>query len=385
MRVAFIVLVFLGLGSGGAVYAGPLEDKALLAATAAGALAPLQEALDRGADPNARQQNPEQFTALIMATQAGHLELVRVLLKQGASPNYASKSGFTPLMFAAYYDRTDMIELLLNSGADLAARNALDGNSVVHVAAQRGNVRSLTYLLKHGGDPNIETGTDGRSPIMLAAREAYGLSAVVELIAMNANVNHQAWDGTTALMGAAIRGYPHITETLILNKADVNAVSKDGRSALHRAAMTGRKEIVDQLLRNGANVELRAKDGDTPLGAAVFYGQTAVIQRFVQSGAKVNAPARGGETPLMLSVRGNHPEIAGFLLQQGADVNASSEKATALYLAAERGLADIVDSLLAAGADVDYRDPQGNTALSVAKEIESTQTVALLRKAGAKN
>ena len=88
----------------------------------------------------------------------------------------------------------------------------------------------------------------------------------------------------------------------------------------------------------------------------------------------------------MLAVRGNHPEILRMLLDEGADANIQStgDGATALMLAAGRGLSDAVELLLQAGADVNRSAKDGETALVAAEAIGDHETAALLRKAGAR-
>lgn len=387
MRSVFSALVIAALSPFVSVSALTTEEanQALLAGAREGRLEFVDRALRAGASANAREDSGEQFTALIHAVRGGHGPVVRLLLERGADPNRATISGFTPLMFAAYYDRAAVATQLLDKGADITSHNQLDGNTALHVAARRGSVETLVLLLERGADPNDASNADGSPPLLLAAREAYGLKSVLELLAHGADVNQAGADGSTALMGASIRGYAHISEVLILNKADVNAVSSDGRSALHRAATTGRIAIIEQLLKAGARVDQRAGDGDTPLGAAVYFGQSNAVARLIEAGARPDRPARDGETPLMRAVRGNHPEIAVLLLRKGADVNARVDGVgtTALILAAERGLSPFVGSLLKAGADVHHRTADGLSALKAAKSIDSAPTIALLRDAGA--
>ena len=72
-------------------------------------------------------------------------------------------------------------------------------------------------------------------------------------------------------------------------------------------------------------------------------------------------------------------------MERGADANAAVAESgvTALMLAANRGFADIVRSLLAAGADPNARAADGWTALEAAEMIGDEPTLAILRKAGA--
>jgi len=387
MQTLLVILTAFLLAPGSAVGAkttgNDAADQGLLFAAREGRMDLVEYALSQGADIETRESTPARYSALVLATRGGHTRIIRKLLEHGADPNAGISGNLTALMFAVRNDDTGAIELLLKHGADPHASEVHYGNTALHMAAALGNVNSLSYLIGHGADPNIASGRDGRTPMMLAARQEYGLYAVSELIARGADVNRAAKDGSTALMNASIRGHADIVATLIVNHADVNLASRDGRTALHRAAMTGRLEIAEQLLDAGAQVDNHSRDGDTPLALAVYFGQRPVVERLIAAGADTNARGRRQETPLMLAVRGNHPNIMQLLLANGANPNivADEDGTTALILAAERGLADAVRVLLAAGADAGHRTRAGRTALAAAEEIGASQTAVLLRDA----
>ncbi len=360
-------------------------EGALLLAAAAGRAEAARYALDQGAQVDARDGSAERRPALVIATAAGHAHVVDLLLERGADAGAATVSGITPLMFAAHGDRAAIAARLLDAGASPEDRDRRLGNTALHVAARRGALDTLKLLLARGAQVNAASTGDGRTPLMLAAREPAGLEAVIELLLHGADPNLRAHDGSTALMGAAVWGHGHIIATLLANGARPGDVSADGRSALHRAATTGRVEVMSQLIDAGAPLEPRAADGNTPLGAAVFFGRAEAVDRLLAGGAHVDTPARNGETPLMLSVRGNHPELAAELIARGADVNATAgeDAVTPLLLAAERGLGALVRLLLRAGADPRQSTADGRTPLAAAVAIGDEGTSTLLRQGGA--
>ncbi len=86
---------------------------------AKGGAAPVIDALLKaGADP--KTKGTDGLTALMMAAMAGNRESVRLLLEHGADVDAKeSEHGQTPLIFAAAFDRPDVIEELARHGADL--------------------------------------------------------------------------------------------------------------------------------------------------------------------------------------------------------------------------------------------------------------------------
>ncbi len=81
--------------------------------------------------------------------------------------------------------------------------------------------------------------------------------------------------------------------------------------------------------------------------------------------------------------RGNIGEVAGHLAA-GADVNSIDEGWTLLYTATFWQHKEIVERLIAAGADVNASDHLGITPLDLAVRNDKTETADLLRKHGGK-
>ncbi len=98
--------------------------------------------------------------------------------------------------------------------------------------------------------------------------------------------------------------------------------------------------------------------------------------------AVIETRGAGALTPLHWAVRGRSLECARWLLRRGADANAESLSGrTALHIAAEWGLADMVWLLTGHGADLDPQDTKGRTPLHRATylgEVESTEALIVL-------
>jgi ankyrin repeat protein len=124
-----------------------------------------------------------------------------------------------------------------------------------------------------------------------------------------------------------------------------------------------------------AVVAASASAADRPLGdqlaSAIERGDLRVVQELVEDGASVDTPITYGEhsiTPLIKAADAGKLAIVKFLLKGGANVNArgSADGQTALMNAVTRGFDDVVEALLAAGADVKVRDTRGNSAFGLA-------------------
>jgi ankyrin repeat protein len=98
----------------------------LFAAAQSGDAAQLKSLLDAGADVNA--QSPQGWTALAKAayngeTERGYVEVIELLADAGASLDERIFYGITPLMLAAGGGDANVVEWLINHGADVLAAN----------------------------------------------------------------------------------------------------------------------------------------------------------------------------------------------------------------------------------------------------------------------
>jgi ankyrin repeat protein len=96
-----------------------------------------RELIERGADVNAQAQNPQRVGAVHAAATVGDHATMQLLLERGANPNARQQMGYTALHGAASHGDIEMARLLLKHGADPQARTD-DGKTAVDVAEKHG-------------------------------------------------------------------------------------------------------------------------------------------------------------------------------------------------------------------------------------------------------
>jgi ankyrin repeat protein len=217
-------------------------------------------------------------------------------------------------------------------------------------------------------------------------------------------VNAAQGDGTTALHWAAYQLDADLVRELLSHGAKADTQNRYGASPLSEAVKGGHFEIVEILLAAGANAKAVNIDGETVLMLAARTGKADVAKRLIDAGADVNAvEAWRQQTALMWAAEGAFPEVVDLLIAHGADVRAraaandwgsqitSEPRAqyrptgglTALLYAARSGCADCVRSIIAAGEPVDRPTPDGVTALMLAIDNYEFDTAKALLEAGA--
>lgn len=166
----------------------------------------------------------------------------------------------------------------------------------------------------------------------------------------------------------------------------VNApLDEEGRVALHLAAAAGDGEAVTKLLRVGANPNCKDNKGRTPLYEAIDAGNREMIALLLEKGATFRVQDDAGNTPVDYAIsRKSDVGFLEYLASMGAVMSAPREdKKTALHVAAEAGLPEMISYLVSAGMKIDAKDQNGKTPLHIAVQNKNHAAMEMLIALGA--
>jgi len=146
----------------------------LFAAAQSGDTAQIKTLLEAGADHAAVDEAGE--TALMHAAHGGHVAAVQLLIAAGADVNAKSPQGWTALAKAAYNSETErgyveVIEVLHEAGASLDER-IFFGITPLMLAAGGGDAQVVEWLINTGADV-LAANEGGRTPRMMADDKFY--------------------------------------------------------------------------------------------------------------------------------------------------------------------------------------------------------------------
>jgi len=322
----------------------------------AGNLSEVRRLLEAGGNPNARWLDSGDRFPLQQVLEARQYryriddptEIIRLLLKHGADPNAKwcppgtrdgwlpqcrSAKAMTPLMSAAFYGPPDVVQLLLEAGADAAVRNWQGGSA-------------LDYAVDEVAFEMI-----GRSLFPdLATRNQKALEW------LNRNVTER--DPRTPLVRA-------------IGLASGSARRSDTSMIPYLSEGEGRAlSQVRTMLRIGADPNERMRivpdsnvHGDwTPLAIALWERALRVARVLLQNGADVNQRWCSRFRPVW-----SVPGTTSTELKVGRDPACTPENGiTPLMLGAAVDDREIVDLLLEFRADQGLKDWAGRTALDYA-------------------
>jgi ankyrin repeat protein len=229
--------------------------------------------------------------------------------------------------------------------------------SVFFPASYIGCSNSVEYFLHRNVSSNVVSETNKNVPIIIAAEQNH-FDTLKKYLQYNMDPNLQAINGKTALMVASEWGFIDIVKLLLIEGANPNLQRNDETTALMLAlskAPSNHHDVVIELLNGGADPNLRDGNGITALMIAIYMEDINAVSQLLKKGANPNLTVKNGngETMLMQSLFSDHPKIAIVLLDGGADFNLqrTTDGATALMIAAQKGHVDVVGKLLEKCAD----------------------------------
>lgn len=151
--------------------------------------------------------------SLAQCVRDGDVESVKLFIASGFPPDVRDKAGVPILCLAARFKHRNVVELLLESGADINAQSDDRGYSPLMDAAQQGDEGLLEYLLGHGSNPDLQS-KDGQTALVLAVGRS-DAPAIARLLEHGASPDIADKLGLTARKYAKLFHNPQIDEAFV--------------------------------------------------------------------------------------------------------------------------------------------------------------------------
>uniref|UniRef100_A0A5F8GMG8 Uncharacterized protein n=1 Tax=Monodelphis domestica TaxID=13616 RepID=A0A5F8GMG8_MONDO len=196
----------------------------------------------------------------------------------------------------------------------------------LHLAASKGDVAKVQWLLLLKKQRVNETDKLNRTPLHLACASGYP-DVVSVLVERNCNLNVFDSDNRTPLIKAVQCQREECVGILLSHGADPNVVDIAGDTALHYSALSHNTTIAAKLLEHKADIEAKNQDGYTPFLLAVRTENEKMVEFFLKNGANVNACDNSKRTALMIALTfGNKPtNIISLMIQHNVDLSCEDE------------------------------------------------------------
>jgi ankyrin repeat protein len=268
-------------------------------------------------------------TPLHYAALYGNAESVHILLEHGANPNARNKSETTPLVYGAY--NFEKARLMVEKGADVNAKSALGMTPLLVASSIHGNTATVRYLIEKGADAKAQ------GPL-----------------------------GSDALQTASWKGDADMVRVLLKSGCDPKRQDQGGFTALIQAIADEDQERIPVLLAAGSDV-----NAVNTFSGTVKNGPIALVHR----------------SPLFLAAPAAPPSTIDTLLKAGAHPDEPDlRRLTPLMhtILTDDLRLDTIRQLIAAHADVNAKDANGESVLDWALKYKNPEVIAILKEAGAK-
>jgi ankyrin repeat protein len=240
--------------------------------------------LSKSADINARSKL-SRYTALHVAIKSNNPSAVALLIEHGASPLAPDASGMTAWGLAVSCGNLEIVKSFL-------AMDAIDVKNVARQGEQ--SARPLMLAVEHAKEQVVELlvdkgaeieamDRDGNTALIKAAGDKRGVPTVQVLLERGANVHAKNHHGLTPLLAAVRCGSEEAVRLLLEKTPDIEARTDDDETALLVASKKGFKSIVAMLLKADAECVEGYTPGHTPQDVASEFEIIDELQRMRES------------------------------------------------------------------------------------------------------
>ncbi|XP_068732670.1 uncharacterized protein [Montipora capricornis] len=374
-------------------------------------------------------ENWSQTTALHLSATSCNTNITKLLLQHFFNVDCLDNNERTPSFIAATAGQVGNLLALFDRGANLhhttayldaeIASHSVDpvkeckrrkcGYSLLHTAAQEGNLGVVKFLLQHNISISKTSGSNNTA-IQLAAENGHRDTVVMLRnaggIPDGLSLHHSASNGHTLVVtyllnegvkDTCFQGTPRLFPVTV-DEEDLNAIKiyvhdnshlHSRETALHAAVRRGHVSVIEVLLREEQNaISCKNSAGRNPQHEAVYLHKYNSLKALLESGASASiqcnfgisspllhhqtiAPETPQEdgcpcgfTPLHFAGKYGYQSVAELLVKYGADLNMGDcNGSTPLHIASCHGMSAILFLLVEKGADINAKSRNGSTPL----------------------
>lgn len=350
------------------------EQQILFYTAAFGSIETMKLLENKGIDVNSGDKFKN--STLIVASEYGNFEMVKYLFGKGVNIEARNMDKESALFNAVKNEQYGIAKYLINQGADIKPFAVFAGTiDVLSEASTNGNIDMLKLIIANGyplSEKNMEKA-------MEAACRNNNINVVKYLLDMGAKSELKYLQSIKSESNEGL----DIVKVLVEHGAKVDGENSDGTPLKYSHS----KEISEYLIEKGANVNAvsnlkNGKKGESILMSTIMTGDLDRIKLLVENGADLEYKDENcdKDTVIMWAVAQGSRHILEYLIQKGANINYQNEKGeTALMKAVSGGYLSNVKMLIKYNADINLKNNEGQTVLDIAEASNYEEIANLLR------
>lgn len=297
-----------------------------------------------------QRHGPEKLSALHVAVRKRQHAAARWLLAEGAFANTLDCRAVTPLHDAAENRDAPMMRLLVEKGgADVNKIENPCEYTALHTSVFRMDADTVRELLALGADPH-QPDDIGRTPLQMAA-----------------------WKGSLECLRLLMEEAPENPDPQKAMQARIDA--------LYEAVFYGHHDVAAYLVGKGVALNRQNSHNEFILNACVQQRSPLYLDMLLAAGADPNVKDKFGMSPLMLAAQRGLIEEAQMLIAKGANPDIDGGFGRPLHAAVLKDQAGMVKVLAQAGANPFLKDEHGHTPRELAVLRQKTALIPLLEEA----
>lgn len=278
----------------------------------------IEQCLSEAAQKNETQTPIELgVERLVKAAADGNLFIVTNQIRAGVDINAVNEFGETALKVAIVKSHKEVVQVLVEAGAGVNA--VVQNMPLLHHAAMFSKPEIVQYLLQSGADVS-QRDVDGFTALMRSATSPYSDREVIRNLLYEAGASEVEVNSAN-LLNAFFRSDFEQTKVLLQAKARMEIDNFSSAYIFHIAAEQGNIEIINLLIQSGVDVNVIDHKGKTALMKATMGGSLKTVKALLQSGANPHLQDQDGYTALIYAQevsrtntqKVNHPKILKLL------------------------------------------------------------------------
>ncbi|CAF4540096.1 unnamed protein product, partial [Rotaria sp. Silwood2] len=286
----------------------------------------------------------------------GNIEAVEICLKNGGKIDDQQEDLSTPVHLASSQGSIEILKLMFNCQSELKSRvirmTDIQGMTPLHKAAMGDHVDVIEFLLEEGADIDVRD-ISKRTPLLIAALKS-SVQAVCYLLSQNASLICRDDTDKNLLHFIIMQNLPIETiGNILFTRENYRTLfdqrDKDGFYPIHYASREGQVNVLKTLIKHGAEINRKTNQRQSSLHFAAEYGRYNTCRQLLDTpGFKriLNEPDKLGQTPLHLCCQNGHTRVVQLLLHKGAQFTKTYDGNTPLHEAAANGHVSTIDSIL---------------------------------------